>query len=605
MAEIKNPNLEPGADKRLIIVFAMTFLAVVIGQAILAKYAPKPEQKPEQKPAVTAPAAPAKPASTLAPSAAKPGMVAAKQKEKAPAVETKRAAVESDTVIENDLYRITFTNRGAQVKSWLLKKHKDDKGGMLDLVNAEAAPKFGYPLSLFTYDEGLREKLNSVLYVTNSAGTETAPATIHYEYADGDLVVSKTFSFDHSYVVKIETSVRWKGSEVAAYPAWPSGLGDVGFTPEAMGPAYAATHLMWTEEDKVIRLHSQEGTQIFGSKKWVSDGNTHSAPFTFAGVSDQYFAAIFLPDKPENAAMVQFHKTIPRDPAEKDEEKRKKEVFSILGAAVGSPSGPTSTRLFVGPKDLEVLQSVKTGSPVQPDLEHVVDFGMFRIIAKPLFMWLKWTKETITRNWGWAIMLTTFVINLALFPMRYSSMKSALKMQKIQPEVTAINRRYQGLKLTDPRQQEKQREVQELYKREGINPIGGCLPMLLQLPFLFAFYAMLSAANELRHAEWLWVKDLASADATHVLPVLIIATMFIMQRITPMTGMDPAQARMMQVMMPVMMGFLFWSLPAGLGVYILTGNVVGYVTQYFMNRSRAAMEVKQQIAKREEKKKKK
>ena len=413
-------------------------------------------------------------------------------------------------------------------------------------------------------------------------------------------MVSKTFSFDHSYVVKAETSVRWKGVEVAAFPAWPSALGD-----ETNGPSYAAAHLMWTEEDKVIRLHADEGTQFLGTKKWISDGNTHSNHFAFAGVSDQYFAAIFLPDKPESAALVQFHKTIPRDPKEADEEKKKKEVFSVLGAAAGNTSGPTSVRLFVGPKDLEVLQSVKTGSSAQPDLEHVVDFGMFRIIAKPLFLWLKWTKESITRNWGWAIMLTTFIINLALFPMRYSSMKSALKMQRIQPEVTAINRRYQGLKLTDPRQQEKQKEVQAIYHREGINPIGGCLPMFLQLPFLFAFYAMLSAANELRHAPWLWVNDLASADTTHVLPVLIIATMFIMQRITPMTGMDPAQARMMQVMMPVMMGFLFWSLPAGLGVYILTGNVVGYATQWFMNKTRAAQEVKLQVAKREEKRKKK
>jgi YidC/Oxa1 family membrane protein insertase len=180
-------------------------------------------------------------------------------------------------------------------------------------------------------------------------------------------------------------------------------------------------------------------------------------------------------------------------------------------------------------------------------------------------------------------------------------MKSSYKMQKVQPEILAINARYRGLKITDPRQAEKQKEIQAVYKREGINPTAGCLPMLLQLPILFAFYRMLSVVNELRHAPWLWISDLASPDPYYILPVLIVATMFVMQRITPMTGMDPMQAKMMQTMMPVMIGVISLNLPAGLGVYWAAGNIIGWGTQYLMNNSRAAREAREHLAKREEK----
>jgi YidC/Oxa1 family membrane protein insertase len=211
----------------------------------------------------------------------------------------------------------------------------------------------------------------------------------------------------------------------------------------------------------------------------------------------------------------------------------------------------------------------------------------------------------VAHNWGWAIIVVTIIINIALFPLRYTGMKSALQQQKIKPEVDAINRRYQGLKLTDPRQQEKQREVQALYKREGINPLSGCIPTLIQLPFLFAFYTMLNAVNELRHADWLWIKDLSAPDPWYLLPVAIVVSMFFMQKMTPMTGMDPAQAKMMQVMMPVMIGFFSMSLPSGLGVYWFMGNMLGILAQYAMNNTPHARHVRAHLAEREARKRKK
>src|SRR5258708_5206023 len=144
-----------------------------------------------------------------------------------PPGEARHSPSESETVIDNDLYRITFTNRGAQVKSWILKKFdNDEQNGPLDLVHPIAAQKYGYPLSLWTYDDSLRSKLNSVLYLPSHQGMQTAPADITFEYSDQDLSVRKTFHFDHTYVLKLETAVTYKGSPVVALPAWPSGFGD-------------------------------------------------------------------------------------------------------------------------------------------------------------------------------------------------------------------------------------------------------------------------------------------------------------------------------------------------------------------------------------------
>jgi YidC/Oxa1 family membrane protein insertase len=595
LSEIRNPSLEPGGERRAFLVIALTFVVLVIGQQLFWKppaKAPVPATTPggattpAQSPAVaSAPAAQA-----TAPSA--------------PVV--KQAAGETETVIENGLYRITLTNRGARVKSWILKHHQDDHGKPLDMVNHRAAGQYGLPLSLFLYDPELRERVNSGLFVASASGEIAAPATVTFEYADADLRIRKTIRFDHSYVVHVESEVVRGGTNVTAYPWWPAALGD-----QETGVQFASGRLDWYAGGRIYRRMPHEG--IF-FKDHISDGNTLTGQFPWAGVVDQYFAAIFLPDDPARVAMVHSHKTIPRNPDEADEEKRKKDQVSVLGMALGNPEGATRLRLFVGPKDLNALQAVHaylpgapaTEPPTGPNLEGVIDFGdWFGFIAKPLFLWLKWTHDHWIANWGWSIIVLTLIINVALLPLRFISMKSALKMQKVQPEVKAISRKYEGLKLTDPRQSEKQREIQALYKREGINQLAGCLPTLLQLPFLIAFYTMLSVANELRHAPWYWIRDLSSHDPLYLLPIVMVASMFLLQKMTPMAGMDPAQARMMQVMMPIMVGAFSFSFPAGLVLYWATGNLVGIVQQYAMNQTRHAREVREHLAKREERKKKK
>ena len=569
-------------EKRLLLVFALTFVVVLLFQPILKKYFPQPASTPQTQQAPTATGTSQTPSDSPGTSSTPAPPVAAIPQG------TKQAASESETVIENDLYKIRFTNKGGQVTSWILKKYTDDKGGPLELVNTAAAPRYGYPLSLWTYDETLRNKLNSVLFVSSKQGALSAPAEITFEYSDGDIAATKTFKFDHTYVVSVETSVTSKGANVSAIPMWPSGFGD-----EVSVASYASAWVEYQYNNSVERLPIKK----------ISGGNTISSPMHWAGIGDQYFGAVFIPQQPQDASLVtlRYGLEVPRDPQQPDKEKTKVEV---LGAAVGNLRGPTVERMYVGPKSLPVLESVNipglTGS--EPDLRALVDFGWLGVIARPLFLWLKWTYNHIVPNWGWAILIQTVIINLALLPLRISQMKSMLKMQKIQPQVKSIQEKYKKYSLRDPRKAPMNEEIQALYKKEGVNPVGGCLPMVIQMPFLFAYYRMLGVAIDLRHAPWLWIRDLSAPDPWHLLPIAVILTMLVMQRTTPQAGMDPAQQKMMNVMMPVMLGVISWNLAAGLCLYWSVGNLIGFVQQTIMNRTTLGREMREMMEKRARKK---
>ncbi len=588
MTDFQNPQHEPGSEKRMLLAFALTMLILLAMQPFISRFTKQPQT----------PASTATPPAATAPAEAKPTAPAPR----APAG-SRVAAAESETVVENDLYKIAFTNRGAQVKSWILKKYRDDKGNPLELVNAQAASKYGYPLSLWSYDEGLRKKLNEALYVASATGEQHAPASLTYEYSDSGTIVRKTFSFDHSYVVKAETSVYVNGSPVQAYPAWPAGFGD-----QTTPASYAAARIDYQSGDTIERIDAKK----------VSGRNTMRGPFHWAGAVDQYFAAVFLPSQPDEAAMVTLHESleIPKDLEKPDPTKVDK--VPMLGAAVGNVNGPTEERIFVGPKALDVLKSVHgslskeelerlapaaRASAEGPNLEGLVDFGKYLgFIAKPLFLWLKWTHDHWVANWGWAIVILTLIINIAMFPLKWSSMKSSLKMAKIAPQIKAIQEKYKKYKLADPRRQEMNQEISALYKKEGANPVGGCIPMALQMPFLIAFYSMLGVGIELRQAPYLWISDLSSPDPYHLLPIAIIVTMYLLQKMTPAGGMDPVQQKMMSVTMPVFLGVISWSLSAGLCVYWVLGNVIGIVQQMIVNRTKFGREMREHMEKQARKK---
>jgi YidC/Oxa1 family membrane protein insertase len=580
LAEIKNPNQQGGGgqDSRTILVFTVIFFAIFLGlQYFRTKKGPEPAPAPAQQQA-------APPASTSA-AAPVPATANAAATEAPAAAGTVAATTESQPVVENELYRITFTNRGAQVKSWILKKYTDEEGKPLDLVNHEAAAKFGYPLSLFAYDANVQRKLASGLYVPSATGSITAPGTLSFDYSASGLTVHKTFTFDSSYTIHASVAVTQNGAPVTALLAWPSGFGDQSTLPQYAGG--------------MVDL-SQSGKDDQIAAKKVVGNDTMRGPFDWAGVSDLYFAAIFLPDDPPNATLVTLHNTldIPRNLKKPDPNVTDR--ASVLGAAMGDATGQLNVRLFAGPKSLDVLGSVHAASG--PNLEKVVSFGWMGIIAKPLFLILRFLYEHVVANWGWSILLLTVILNLAMLPTRLQMMKSSLKMQRIQPQMDDIKAKYAKYKATDPRKQDMQKEIFDLQKREGVNMFGGCVPMLLQYPLLFGFYRMLSNVIELRHAHWLWLPDLASPDPWHILPIFVIVSMFLTQFLTPSPGMDPAQQKMMAFTMPAVFGFMMWNFGSGLSLYWACSNFIGVAQQLVMNRTSLGREIREIAIRRAAKK---
>jgi YidC/Oxa1 family membrane protein insertase len=320
---------------------------------------------------------------------------------------------------------------------------------------------------------------------------------------------------------------------------------------------------------------------------------------------DLYFATAFLPDAPARTTVVTLHNSIqlPSDATDPNSQKRPADV---VGLAVGDTSGTTRLRIYAGPKQLDQLKTIHAndseGKPAGPSLEALIQYGWLTVIAKPLYLCLRFFYEHGISNWGWAIILFTVLFNLALLPTRFWMTKSSLKMMRIQPKVDAIKRRYAHLKATDPKRSEMNTEMMELYKTEGVNMYGGCLPLLLQMPLFFAYYRVLQNTVELRQAQWYWLTDLSSPDMLHILPILIIVSMFLMQYITPSPGMDPNQRRMMAIMMPVMFGFMLWHLASGLALYWGVGNIINLAIQIGINMSPMGKEMHAIAAKRADKK---
>jgi YidC/Oxa1 family membrane protein insertase len=286
-------------------------------------------------------------------------------------------------------------------------------------------------------------------------------------------------------------------------------------------------------------------------------------------VEDTFFAAVVLPST-SSLEVRTYSDGVKLAGQEKPEQ------FAGVGFGSGAANNFT---LFVGPKDTDLLRRIN------PKLEKLISWGFFGIIAKPLFLWLNWVNDHWTFNYGWAIVLVTVIINLVLFPFKISQLKSSKKMQSLQPRLKAINEKYKGLSLSDPRKAEQNKETMALYKEAGVNPLGGCLPLLIQLPFLYAFYQVLGIAIEMRGARWLWVSDLSQPEtlAIHILPIILIASQFLSQKMTPATGMDPNQQKIM-MFMPLMYGFMFYYASAGLVLYWLTSNLAMIAQQLIINR---------------------
>jgi YidC/Oxa1 family membrane protein insertase len=298
-----------------------------------------------------------------------------------------------------------------------------------------------------------------------------------------------------------------------------------------------------------------------------------AGPLEVAGIEDQFFAAAFIPNGTDDFSLWHWTKnrTVTVD--------GKQESQPVAEMAAGSAQAvPLHVTMYVGPKDLALL------GKVQPSLEGLVNFGWTGVIAKPLLLFLQWLYRYIP-NYGWVIVVLTLIINFALFPLRMTSWRSMQKMQKVAPEIRSIQDRYKKYGMTDPRKRKMNEEVMAVYQREGINPMGSCLPMMLQMPIWWALWRALTGAIELRHAPWiLWIHDLSAKDPYYILPIAMAITMYLMTKMTPQMATDPAQQKM-TMWMPLMFAAFFFTLSSGLNLYMFTSNLVGVGQQYYLNRS--------------------
>ena len=560
---------EPSQEVRTVLAIVLSMLVVVLWGYFFRPKPPAelPEQPGASKPATTSAANPqnagvSTPAGGAQAPAANPARaVSAAPNASAPA--PRAAANAQSLIVESKLYRVELSNQGAIARSWQLVKYKDDAGKDLDLIHPAVSQQLEkWPLMLALDDAQQESKANGALYeMTPASGTLHAPAEVEFAWSDGHLAVTKRLKFAEDYVVSLETSVTLDGNPVPHFVTWQGGFGDI--------TAFAAA-------DQVRVVYSRAGslTDIAAKKAGDSDHPEKrvlvSGTSDFAGLMDHYFAAAFLPAG-EPGVLLEHWKTDREITVE-----GKKDTETVAEIAAGAPGAdPLRLRLFVGPKAVAVLERN------QPPLTSLITFGTFGIIARPLFDFLLWINRYVN-NYGWAIVLMTIAINTVLFPLKWRSFHQQLKMQKVMPEIKQIQDRYKKYSMRDPKKQEMNKEVMAVYSREGVNPIGGCLPMVIQMPIWFALYRMLDVAIELRQAPWLlWVRDLSVRDPYYVIPILMCLTMYTMQKLTPQTTTDPAQQRMMNFM-PLFMGLLFFKLASGLNLYILTSNLIATSQQWFL-----------------------
>ena len=547
-------------EKRVFLAIFLCFIVVWVWQAY---FVPKPPP-----PALT-PAAPASPVTPGAPPTENPAAAAGAPPAAVP--ETPGAAplvadaAARDILIETDSVRAVFSTAGAVLKSWKLKKYQDDNRQPLELVPQDMPPGTARPFTLTTDDAGLTQTLSRALFKPSKEGLSlgSAAGTLSFQYQDASgLNARKTFYFQpdgHAYVVNVEAAIDVGGAPKAVEIDWGPALG-LGYSPD--GSQSVPVRAIQFRNDDVERFTADE----------VREQGRYDGPLRYAGVDEHYFLSAALPGT--QTVTVQY--TPLTLPVAGNTEGLVRTLIGYRVRVQSASQGAATLPYFMGPKDFDLLKAVDV------QLSRAIDFGMFAWLVVPLLQSLKWINGYLG-NFGWAIIVLTLLINFAMFPLRHKSMVSMRKMQALQPEVKAIQDRYAKYKLTDPERQKMNQEMMALYKQKGVNPASGCVPMLLTMPVLFAFYQMLAAAIELRGAPFVgWITDLAKMDPWFITPIIMGGTMFWQQKMMP-TSADPVQAKMF-MFMPLIFTVMFLWAPSGLVIYWLVSNVMTIGQQYLTNR---------------------
>lgn len=575
-------------QKRLLLASIIS-LAILIAWSYFAPKPPQPQQTATPAASPTQPSVSPTPEST--PSQSTNVITQAQQSPK------------RTVVIKSPLYEVTFDSIGAEPTSWVIKKNKDSNvdiwsvGGTskqqlpLQLISPEGLKRQPreVPLQLITGDQAIDALLSSSSYKIEGveSGGETAElmltgsekrqlSFVLQDPATG-LDIKKTVNFQADrYETELQISVSRNGQSIpqAKVKIGPS-IGDQGVShysfysvaPEGIGLTAGN-----------VERHS---AQSINENKNSPDVLAAPGPLDWAGIGDTYFAMVAIPaQKTEGFEFrtVQFDHQV----------NGKTEKRYLISALVPIPLEGSRNILYSGPKDHYLLTEASThvSSVVQRpvDLELLIDYGWFRWLSRPLAVpilkAIKWLRE-LTGSYGVAIILFTIVIYSLFFPLKWRSSKAMKKAQKLAPRMKELQEKIKGLKQNDPRLKELQVEQLRLMK-EG-NPLGGCLPLLIQMPFLFALYRAITISLDFRQASFLWLPDLSAGDPYHILEFLMAGTMIVLQLITPAPSADPLQRKMMAIGMPLFMLYVLWGAPSGLLVYWLVGNIVGFSQQFLIN----------------------
>jgi YidC/Oxa1 family membrane protein insertase len=569
-------------SKRLLLATLLSVAVLILWQRLFPPPEPQPRpvgQTVESQPEVS-PAAPAVPqagpvgAQPRAGSPTESAPAAAAESAPAAAAESATepiaATTEERVTLEGDSFEAIFTNRGGSLVSLLLKEHAAASGEAVDLVRRRQ----DYPLPLAITDRrGGGDPLDQALFAVERERTRLGPA-VTFRYAGPAGEASKRFTLTGGGRIRLEVDVPGRTD-------WGLLLG-----PGIRNPSKAETESRFLLRTVIYR--QGEETERINAGKQDDPILLPAGGLSWIGLQDTYFLSALLPEGGLDQVLVQpliqtADGTV-RQPGEGDVGDDETEVLALVVQ-------PESSRLvadsYWGAKEYDRIKALGRG------LEETVALGWFRFLSLPLLRALRWLHDNVVANYGWAIVLLTIGIRIVLFPLMHKSTVSMQKMQELNPKIQAIRAKYRS-KLKDKQgrpnseaQRKMNEEVMALYKSEGVNPAGGCLPLLLQMPVLFAFYRLLSAAIELRQAPWLgWIQDLSAPDPYYILPIVMGASQFLQQKLTP-SAADPMQRRIF-ALMPIFFTFLFMGFPSGLVLYWLTNNLLGIAQQVAYKKLRPA-----------------
>jgi YidC/Oxa1 family membrane protein insertase len=534
-------------DRRLLLAIALSLL-VLTGYQLL--FAPPPPKAPPSPAASASAAAPV----AAAPSPAGPPLAASPAPATARPVAQEADDRERRVEANGPHMMLAFSNRGARLISWTLPSFRNSNGEVEEMVTtAPGAPR---PLDLETGDPAVDQRLREALFRASTEHLElkaSEAGELRFRYADSEVEAEKVLRFQaDGRLVTVTAEVRRRGESLPVALTWGPGIGNP-TAAEIDVQGYHAPQAVFLVGNGVERVPAEkigERRSVVGAR-WL-------------GVESTHFAALMVPTDPNATGEVRAVNLPPGADGK---------PHPAAQAVVRAPG--TAVQLYVGPKDYEVLASLGH------DLARVVPVGEW---IGPIVVWLmkllRWVHDHVG-NYGWSIVLLTILINLAMAPLRHYSIANGIKMAKLAPEMRVIQERYRKVPLLDPKRQEMQEEIGALYARHGMS-MGtqmavGCLPILLTMPFLIAFYRVLSVSIELRGASFLWIPDLSQKDPLFLTPILMGASMFLMQKMMP-SSMDPAQQRVMMLMPVILSGMFLWA-PAGLNLYWLASNLCSILQQ--------------------------